>query len=473
MINEFRGKKVLIMGLGLHGRGVGVVKFFAKHKARITITDLRTKEELSPTLKKIRHIPYTGVFGKHRLKEFKRTDLIIKNPAVPWSSPYLIYAENRNIPIDTDVGIFFKYTKARLIGVTGSKGKSTTTTLIYRILKKKYKNIWIAGLPQSSFLDCIGRKGIGVLELSSWDLEGMSLHKKSPHTAVITNILPEHLNRYKNLSAYQEAKKLIFLFQTSHDTLILNYDDPVSRLISKRRLIPCVYVYSKKRRARLKNVKCGTYLDSGRQAIRLEGKKVEEIALTRLGKWGKIYLENILAASTVGFLEDVGAREMAAAVSSFQGLRGRMENIGSYRGVTYINDTCATMPDATLFGLEKIKKQKRVGRTMLICGGENKNLRYASFAKDAARLVHIAFLLPGSASRLIAHSWPKKSTMKKKLIPVGNVLEGVKRAARISRSGDVVLMSPGAASFNQFRHEFERGEAFKKAFRSLHGRSKT
>lgn len=469
MINEFRGRKVLIMGLGLHGRGVGVVKFFAKHGAYLTITDLRTKKELSPTLKKIRHIPHIGVFGKHRLREFKKADLIIKNPAVPWSSPYLVYAENRNISIDTDVGIFFKYTKARIIGITGSKGKSTTTTLIYRILKKKYRDVWIAGLPQSSFLDFVGRKGIGVLELSSWDLEGIRLHKKSPHTAIITNILPEHLNRYKNFLAYQETKKLIFRYQIPHNTLILNYDDPINRLISKARLIPRVYVYSKKRRTRLKNVKRGAYLDPGRHAIRFEGKKIEEIALTEFGKWGGIYIENILAASTVGFLEGIGRREIAAAVSSFQGLRGRMEEVGSYRGVIYINDTCATMPDATRFALERLKKQKRVGRIILICGGENKNLRYASFAKDAARLVDTAFLLPGSASHLIARAWPKKINMKKKLIPIEDVWEGVKRAARISRSGDVILLSPGAVSFNQFQHEFERGEAFKKAFRSLHG----
>jgi len=204
-LSDFREKKVTIMGLGIVGGGVGVAKFFVEAGAKVLITDLKTRKDLESSLKKIKGLPVELILGRHRPEDFANTDLIIRNPAVPDNSPFLKIAKKNNISADTDIGIFFELCSAPIIGVTGTKGKSTVATLIYKLLKSKYQNVILAGNIGNSPLESlkkINKDSKVVLELSSWQLEGLKNHKKSPQIALITNIYPDHLNRYPNLKEY-------------------------------------------------------------------------------------------------------------------------------------------------------------------------------------------------------------------------------------------------------------------------------
>ena len=206
----FKNKKVLVMGLGLHGGGVGAAKFFYKSGAEVLVTDLKTREQLKDSLQKLKQFKIKYSLGGHKESDFLWADLIIKNPDVPNTSPYLEIARKNNIQIETDVNLFLKLSEAFIVGVTGTKGKSTTSSLIYHILKSKYRRVFLAGNIGVSPLDLrnkIKKSDKVVLELSSFELENLT---QSPDISVITNILPDHLNRYGDMKEYIKAKKQFF-----------------------------------------------------------------------------------------------------------------------------------------------------------------------------------------------------------------------------------------------------------------------
>lgn len=228
----FKNKKVLIMGLGLNNGGLGSAKFFAEQGADVLVTDLKTEKELETSLKSLKKFKIRYSLGGHREEDFKWPDFIIKNPAVPSKSKFLDIARKNRIPIKTDVDIFFDLCKCPIIGITGTKGKSTTATLCYLFLKNKFKKAILAGNIGVSPLEVLSKikKGsIVVLELSSFELEDL---KKSPKAALITNIFPDHLNRYDSFEEYALSKKKIFENQKRGDILVLNLDDVESQRFS-------------------------------------------------------------------------------------------------------------------------------------------------------------------------------------------------------------------------------------------------
>lgn len=402
-IKNFKNKKVTIMGLGLHGGGVGSARFFAKAGAKVLVTDLKKQEDLQESinqLKEFKNIKY--VFGQHRMEDFKNTDLIIKNPAVPNNSKHLELARGNKVPIDSDIGIFFELCPAEIIGVTGSKGKSTTTALTVQILQKKYKEVFIAGNIRISVLDVlekINKSSLVVLELSSWQLEGLSQGKKSPHIAVITNIFEEHLDRYKNFEEYISAKKIIFKFQKSEDYLIINQD---------------LEGLAKKAKSQIK------FFDGSSQQ----------------------------AAKIIGEIYQVSEKDINKAIKNFSGLEGRLEFVKEINNIKYYNDTCATHPEATIYALNKINDP------ILIAGGKDKNLDFSKLNKILNQKIKALILLPGTASDKIKF---------RKTIKAENMQEAVLKAKNIAQPGDVILLSPACASFGLFKHEFDRGDKFKDA----------
>jgi len=225
---DFKGKKVVIMGLGLQGRGVWDAYFFAKIGAKVLVTDLKSKEELAPSLKKLD--PFKNkiklVLGRHRKKDLLSADLVLRNAAVPLASPFLQAVKNKGIRIEMDEALFLQYAEIKSIGITGTRGKSTTTTLIYNILKTTGKSVFlggnILGLATLPLLEQIKKDDFLVLELSSWQLQGFDWAKISPQISVITSIFEDHLNRYKSMKDYIEDKKTIFKYQTKKDALFLN-----------------------------------------------------------------------------------------------------------------------------------------------------------------------------------------------------------------------------------------------------------
>ena len=222
----------------LHGGGVATVRFFADAGAKVIATDMKTEKELAPSLEKLKDLKnITFVLGQHRMEDFENVDMVVKGPAVPWNSKHIQAALKKKIPVEMDSSIFFKLCKLPIIGVTGTKGKTTTSTLIAEILKTRRKKVFTAGIGQKPVLDVLDeigeeKNGVVVFELSSWSLSALGRVELSPHIAVITNIYPDHLNYYGTMEKYIADKKYIFSNQKPEDYVILNYDNEITRVLA-------------------------------------------------------------------------------------------------------------------------------------------------------------------------------------------------------------------------------------------------
>ncbi|OGZ36352.1 MAG: UDP-N-acetylmuramoylalanine--D-glutamate ligase [Candidatus Portnoybacteria bacterium RIFCSPLOWO2_12_FULL_39_9] len=457
-IKDFKNKKITIMGLGLHGGGAGAAKFFSQAGARVLATDLRNKEELKESLEKLKGLPIKFVLGQHRSEDFINTDLVVKNPAVSEKSKYLQLAQKNKAPIDTDVGIFFELCPAPIIGVTGTKGKSTTASLIAKMLAQKYSKVILAGNIRASVLEKlseIDKNSLVVLELSSWQLAGLRPHRKSPGTAVITNIMPDHLNRYQTMAEYIEDKKCIFKWQKSKNYLILNYDDKIVRELNGSAKSQVIYFTAEN--GPLEEIKGGFV-----KGDKIFLKKEAVCSLEDINLAGQHNLNNVLAAVTTASLYGVSAKSIKKALKKFKGLEGRLEIIAQINGVKYINDTTATTPEAVLAGLNSFSAKQGI---ILIAGGADKNLDFSQLAEKIVKKVKGLLLLPGTATDKIETALEKIASSEDaiRIIKVSQMSEAVQEASKLAATGDIVLLSSGAASFGLFRHEFERGEEFKKA----------
>src|SRR3989344_5542897 len=382
-------------------------------------------------LNKHKNINY--VLGEHRDEDFKNADMIIQNPNVSPESLYLKKARKNNIPIETDLTLFFKYIpkNATVIGITGSKGKSTTTALIYEVLKSKLKEKVLLGgnlvLNKSplNFLNKVKKDSVIILELSSWDLRNLGEYKISPNIAVVTNIIPDHLNKYKNIKEYEEDKKNIFKYQEKHDILFLNKND--------KKLLK----WEKQVKSKLEFFN-GTSKDV-----------VSKIAK----KFG------------------ISNKDSLKAILRFSNLEHRQEFVKQARGVKFYNDTTATIPEATIKAINDLKP--KFGNLILILGGVDKNLEYKKLADKIIKNNVKIILLPGDASDKLKKCFKKSKQSlivgKEKYIftEVESLKQAVNEALKISKKGDTVIFSPGAASFNLFKNEFDRGNQFKKIVENL------
>lgn len=420
----FKNKKVVVMGLGLNGGGVGVAKFFCKQGAEVLVTDLKTESQLDESIKKLRGLKIKFALGGHKEADFVSADLIVKNPDVPISSPYLEIARKNNVPVETDVSLFFKYSGTFIIGITGTKGKSTTASLIYYILKTKYKRIFLAGNIGVSPLEIMPKvkKGdMAVLELSSFELESL---KKSPNIAVITNIFPDHLNRHGNMHEYIESKKIIFKYQNREDVLVLNRDDPVVASFAKEAKSK-VYFYSAEK--------------------------------------GSPNSSNASAAAAVAKILGVDEKKIEKSINNFKGMPSRQEFVREVKGVKYFNDTTATIPEAVIFALDSFSEKFPNAKIFLICGGVYKGVDYAKMAEKIRQKNVQVVLFPGNGSDKIKESLQDYS----KITRASSMQEAVASASKSARKGDVVVLSPAASSFNMFKNEFDRGNQFVKSVKKL------
>lgn len=440
MKNLFKDKKVVVMGLGLHGGGVGVAKFFYNQKADVLVTDLKTEEKLKDSLEKLKGLKIRYTLGQHEEADFISADLIVKNPDVPASSPYLEIARKNKVQIETDVSLFFKLSGAFVIGVTGTKGKSTTSSLIYHILKSKFKNTFLAGNIGISPLELLPKVKKGnkvVLELSNFELDGLT---QSPNIAVITNIMPDHLNRYSTMAEYIASKKSIFEYQKKNDVLILNGDDSIVRQFANKTAAKVIF-FSK------------ASLSEGSGHIKFDSFKL----------FGEHNLLNLSAAIEVAKVLKIPSKDIEKSLKSFKGVPSRQEFIKEANGVKYFNDTTATMPDATITAINTFLENFPNSRLILICGGQNKGLKYGELAKLIGERVDELIMLPGTASDKIKESLGNYTRMH----DVSSMQEAVKKAKQLAKRGDIVILSPAAASFNLFKNEFDRGNQFVKAVKEI------
>lgn len=439
-ITDFKNKKVLIMGLGINGGGVGSAEFFATIGSKVTVTDLKTEKELKKSIKKLEKFPQIKyVLGKHKEEDFKNNDLIIKNPAVPQNSPFLKIAKKHKIPIHTEASLYFLLTPSYTIGVTGTKGKSTTSNFIYRILKKKYSARLIGNIGVSLLksLLTLKAKDIVVAELSSWQTESLIFAKKSPQIAIITNIKKDHLNTYKSFFDYKKAKFLIAKWQNKEDELLLN--------ISLKK--------DYQKFARLLKIKSRVSFYSYKKSF--------ERKLRKFGFnfYGKGMVENAICAYKIGKIFGLKDDVIFKTLSKIKPLFGRLQLIKIKNGVKWINDTCSTNPFSTKISLSSFKN-----KVILISGGTDKELEFHELAKVIRKKVKKLILIPGSATEKLKKELKK---LNYKFEEVKNLKEAILVAKNYARENDIVLFSPASASFELFKNEFHRGRQFVALVRKL------
>jgi UDP-N-acetylmuramoylalanine--D-glutamate ligase len=434
--DKFKDKKILILGLGLNEGGVGSARFFAKNGAHVRVTDLKTREVLKSSLDKLGVFPdIEYILGEHRYEDIDWADIIIRNPALRPDNEYRVYAEKSGKPVETDVGIFLQFVSpSQMIGVTGTKGKSTTSSLIYYALKDRFEEVILAGNIGKSVLDSldvISDQTKIVLELSSFQLEACAKHHVSPHIAVITNILPDHLNYYSSMDEYSEAKKVIGLYQTSQDWLFVQKDDSM--------------VDTKQFLAEIKS-----------QITRFSVDDLPEDFEPAL--LGDHNLANYAAALKVALQLGLSQEQALESMNRFEGNEFRLQLIKKINGIKIYNDSASTMPDSTIKALEAIKSP------ILIVGGMDKGLPYEKLAHEIDRRVKAVYFIDGTATDklkpLIEHRGIQRSTY----IDFDALLKDLRLEVK---EGDTVLFSPGATSFNFFQNEFDRGKKFNEAINRI------
>jgi len=431
----YKGKRVLIVGLGLQGGGLAATRFFAKLGAKITVTDLKSKEQLLPTLSELKGLSIDFVLGEHRMKDFLLADLIIKGPSVRWDLPELVAAEKAKIPIDMEAAFFTSICQAPIVGVTGTRGKSTTANLIYKVLKDNNIGVHLGGnLPNASPLgmyDNIKSSDWVVFELSSWQLSGFHRRKISPHISVFTNLYPDHLNYYQSMEEYYNDKKAVFQYQKDTDYTIFN-----------------------KRYLNLLGDKHGKLI--------LYGKNNVDFSIMSLS--GEHNRENVAACLATIKLIGIDKYKAKSSINHFLPLTGRLQTIKKINNITFVNDTTATTPVATIKAVQTYKNN----RIILILGGNSKQLSFDELIPELSKVKKI-FLLKGTLTDLI-HPMLKELYQDKISQIYDDLSLAVKEAYRVGKETNdpvVILLSPGATSFAMFANEFERGSAFNKVVDQL------
>lgn len=453
---SFAGKRALVMGLGIHGGGLGVARFLARQGAEVTVTDLRPAEQLAAPLAQLADLPIRYILGEHRASDFAAADLVVRNPAVPRESPLLAAARAAGVPIEMEMSLFFRLCPAPIIGLTGTKGKTTTTSLCAAMLANWWPETVVAGNMGISALEqvpTIRPETPVVIELSSWQLEGLAEYGLAPRIAIVTNLSPDHLNRYGTMEDYAEAKRGIVRGQGASDIAILNREDPIVwgfREATAARVLPF---------GRDDAGGDGAWLAGDRLRWRLDGAEYA-IERARLRLPGEHNALNALAAGLAALARGAPIGAIEAALAEFAGVKDRLESLGEIGGVAYINDTTATAPAAAAAAVGAMARP-----TILIAGGSEKHTDFADFAAVAAARVKALVLLRGDSTPRLTDNLLAAGLDPARLHgPAGSMDEAVDLARALAAPGDVILLSPACASFGMFNNEFHRGDMFRAAF---------
>jgi UDP-N-acetylmuramoylalanine--D-glutamate ligase len=461
----FKGMKVTVMGLGLNGGGLASARYFVRHGAQVTVTDLRVEEKLRDSIERLSGLPVRYVLGKHEEKDFTGADLVIKNPAVPPTSSLLQAARSRGIPVETDLSIFLSKAKNPIIGVTGSKGKSTTASAIAFGLHRVDQGSVLAGnitVSPLDFLDGIDPRSPVVLELSSWqlgDLRGRGI--LAPAISAFTTILPDHLDRYDGMGDYIADKEVIFREQTREQKAVFNLDDPWQREFPREtKAQPFFYSASD-----LPDGLRGAWLEGRQGTVRLASSGGEKTILSGMRLAGAHNALNLLCAGLVLQVYGVKTEVVCRALAEFPGVEHRLEMFHEWKGLRFYNDSAATIPQATVQAVKSIE-----GPCVLIMGGTDKKLDFSPLA-EVARSPRAVILLQGSATEKIRSLLEREGVRFEGPFPdlAGAVEVAIARA--FDGQPGAVLFSPGCTSFGMFRNEFDRGTRFKQAVREATSRA--
>ncbi|HEX7542819.1 MAG TPA: UDP-N-acetylmuramoyl-L-alanine--D-glutamate ligase [Patescibacteria group bacterium] len=469
-INELiQGRKVLVAGLGILGGGLATTNWLLKHRAVVTVTDLKKKAELKGSLSKIKlhgqKIKYT--LGNHVTADFKNNEIIVANPGMPLQSPYLNASRQSKRQIVNEASLFFKFNTNPAIAVTGTRGKTTTVNWIGHILEKSQPSTIVGGnssdVPMLSFLDILKENQLVVLELGAWQLE--LVKEKGPKVAVITNLYPDHLNRYITMAAYAMAKSNIFLSQNINDYLILNKDNSWTNFFLSLKPKSHIYFVSFKKLPKRLN---GLYV-SGNNLYFKEGQKITEIINIKdfRTNWGGHNLMNLMEAMLSTHLYGLSWTLIKSAIKNLPQISLRQENVYQKKGLTIINDSTGTSPDATVAAL---KRFCRPGiNLILLTGGTDKNLDYRELALTIKAKVpkNNLVLFNGSGTRKLIELLSTIHYSQSFLVleTLEECLKG--SLVRLKGKNNIILFSPAGASFEKFKNEFDRGTKFNETVTKL------
>lgn len=455
-LNFFTHKTVLVFGFGSNGGGLGTVQFLLTTKAkRIIIADKKGKEELQATSSLVpsdERVEWR--LGEERERDFLEADIVIKNPSIKWDHPLLQRAKENGATVLMDSTIFMALCKAPILGVTGSKGKTTTATLLAHILETAGYQVVTAGVSQTgvlSQLSLIQEDSVVVFELSSWRLSGLSSIQKSPVISVITNLYPDHLNYYGTMENYAEDKRLITKFQTAKDTLVVPHSNHWTKYFTEGTEAQIQKFGSTEAQ--------DAWQDERALYLRTEEGAVEIFQKEKSTWQGEYIFANFLAASLAAKSFGVSIQNIIEALKTFSGVPHRFQVVGIKNGIRYINDTTATIPAAALSSLASIP-----GPVVLLAGGSDKGLPLEDLVTAIIKS-KFTVLFSGSGTDLLL------PILQEQHLDHYQVVASMKEAITVARAkaeaGESILLAPGAASFGMFQNEFDRGKQFIKEVESL------
>ncbi len=446
---ELRGKRVMVVGLAR--TGVATSLFCAARGARVTATDARTEGEIGEVIASLQTAGVRLELGGHRENTFLEQDLIVPSPGVPADAPWLQAARAKGVTIWSEVELADRFLHGRLIGITGSNGKTTTSSLIDHILKNAAFSTILAGNIGTPLIACVEQTSddtITVVELSSFQLELIETFR--PNISVFLNLTTDHLDRHHTFEAYGRAKARIFENQTESDSAVLNADDPATTPLAPTK--PHLYWFSRKQR-----VAQGAFVRENGIVFRHDGQEEAVLSLKEIPLPGAHNIENVLAAVVATRLAGVDAAAIAKGVRSFAGVEHRLEFVAEIGGVRYYNDSKATNVDATLKALDAFS-----GRILIILGGKDKGSDYTVLQRPLREKAILALLVGAAAEKI-----EKQITGSVAIERAGTIERAVEVASHAARPGDVVLLAPACASFDQFQNYEHRGRTFKELVRQL------
>jgi UDP-N-acetylmuramoylalanine--D-glutamate ligase len=448
-----------IVVLGLARQGLAAARWLAAQGAHVTISDVKPADQLTAEIEGLRDVPVKFALGGHPLSLLDDCDTLCLSGGVPMDLPIVEEARRRSLALTNDAQLFIERCAAPVIGITGSAGKTTTTTLTGEILRAAKYETWVGGNignPLIGDLDAIVPTQRVVMELSSFQLDVMTI---SPQVAAVLNISPNHLDRHKTMEAYIEAKGHILDNQTFDDTAVLGYDNPIARQLSGR---TCGYV---RFFSREKIVGRGAFL-KGDRVIVVQNHEQEVCRLSDIQLRGDHNVLNVLAACALTASLGVEADEMAQAIRTFKGVAHRLQLIRELNGVKYYDDSIATAPERLMAGLLAYDEP-----IVLLAGGRDKHLPWAAAAQLIVDRVR-ELIVCGEMAELVqaaveAHLTQSDVRMLEKIHYAATLDEATAIAARVARSGEAVLLSPGGTSYDAFKDFAERGDKFQELVKAL------
>ena len=441
---DLRGRKVLVVGLARSGEAAA--RFLKTHGARVTVNDSKPATELTDIAARMKTLGVDLALGGHPEDLFLNADLIVVSPGVPMIIAPLAKARETGIEIIGEIELAARFIKGKVVGITGSNGKTTTTTLIGELLKDAGLQTQVGGNIGTALISLVegsSDDGFSVIELSSFQLEGVSsLHA---NVAVVTNITPDHMDRYPSFEDYVAAKQRIFLNQNADDVAVLNADNPTAFALAKDASAK-VMLFSHQR-----EVDRGVFL-RGTSIMYRDGNTERELMQTGdIRLRGLHNIENVMAALAAGMACGADAESMRETIRNFRGVEHRLEWVANINGVDFFNDSKATNVDAAAKAIEAF-----AGNLIVILGGRDKDSDYTTLSTLIGQRVKQIVLI-GEASDKIQSALDGVKPM----LRAGSMHEAVTRSFQIAEKGDTVLLAPACASFDMFDNYEHRGRVFK------------